>query len=175
METIKEKSVKEKVGLSAPWYSLQRILAYSIGQSGQVIVSELNSESYEIQVTAAKSNTAKALAETLQLQQELGNITVNIVVKDLQGNTYVPNEKQNQSSYLVDALKEALVNNPLVFGVEEVNGEPTVCCTPTVIQFWNDDLSNPYGFTSFMADQAFQRVLKPIVKVYTLGKNIGNF
>lgn len=171
MTDIKSNS---KTGLSAPWYQMQRMVSYSIGQSGQVLVSELDG-SYQITVTTIKEATAAALAATLKPKQMFGSITVTLVVKDLAGKTYVPPSSPLNNIELIDTLKTALVNNPLVFGIENFKGNAAICCTPTVIQFWNDNLANPQSFTSMMADAVFKTIFLENIAVYTLGKTIGNF
>lgn len=165
----------ENVGLSAPWYEFQRILAYTIGQSGEVSVSQIDTSNYQITVTAILEDTAKALASTLQLEVEMGNITITLAVVDGNGKRWVPNPEPMNNSYLTDYLKDALTNNPLVFEISEFNSQVAICCTPNIIQFWNDDLSNPYGCTSMLASEGFRRIFKKEISVYTLGKNIGNF
>ncbi|MCT4603937.1 MAG: hypothetical protein N4A59_13685 [Marinifilum sp.] len=176
METnaIKETSART-IKLSAPWYTLQRKIAFTIGQSAEIMVSQLDTKNYQVIVTAAYENTAKALASTLQLKHEIGNITVNILVKDINGNSWVPNEKENTTNYLKDYLKAALVNNPLVFSVQEFKSAAAICCTPNVVQFYNDDVSNPYSFTSMLAADAFREVFRNEIEIYTIGREIGNF
>lgn len=165
----------ETINLSAPWYSLQRKIAFTIGQSAEVIVSQLDTKNYQVTVTAVSEDIAKALASTLQLEHELGNITVTILVKDMNGNSWVPNEKENKANYLKDYLKVALVNNPLVFAIQEFKSAPAICCTPNIVQYYNDDISNPYSFTSMLAADAFRAVFKNEIEVYTIGREIGNF
>jgi len=169
------KSNSEQPKISPPWYTLQRVVSFSIGQSGQVMVSELEGSDadYQIMVITLKEATAQALANTLKLRHEIGNITVTIVVKDLSGKTYEHTPHSNEGR--IDLLKEALVNNPLVFGIEEFKRNAAICCTPTVIQFWNDNIANPYSFTSMMSEDAFREVFLDDISVYTLGKKIGNF
>lgn len=175
MTDIKNKSKEPR--LSPPWYTLQRVVSFSIGQSGQVLVSELEGSgtNYQITVTTLKEATAEALANTLKLKHEIGNINVNIVVKDLAGNTYKPSIPNIDTIKLIDLLKTALVNNPLVFDIEELEGNAAICSTPTVVQFWNDNNANPYSFTSMLSEVAFREVFLDGIIVYTLGRKIGNF
>ena len=162
------------VTLSAPWYQLQRVISYSIGQSAQVTVSQLDNN-YQMTVTTQLEATATALANTIKTKHELGNITVEITVKDIAGNTYLPVEGPMSTADLIDNLKRALVNNPLVFAIEEFGGKAAIDCMAEVVQFFNDDISNPSKFTSMMAADAFRQVFIDDVVVYTLGKAIGNF
>lgn len=164
-----------KAGLSAPWYSIQRMVSYSVGQSAQVLVSELDESNYQITVTAMKESTAVGLASTLKPKQVLGNVTVSIVVKDLGGVSYSPPTKTQNVAEQIESLKMALVNNPIVYGIEEFNGKAAICCTPTIIQYWNDNMANPQSFTSMMAADAFKTLFLDNFAVYTLGKTIGNF
>lgn len=166
------------LNLSAPWYTLQRALSYSIGQSRQVLVSELDETNYQITVTASNEEAATALADTLKSKQQVSDVNVSIVVKDISGNTYTPRQPLSIDE-IIELLNRALANNSMVFNIEKYIGtdseeKAAIVCTPTVIQFWNDNVSNPYGFTSMLAEDAFKQVFLDDIYVYTLGKKVAN-
>lgn len=63
-ETIRKTStIEQGVGLSAPWYSLQRTISYTIGQSAQVMVSTLDENTYQVEVITVLEDTAKGIAK----------------------------------------------------------------------------------------------------------------
>ncbi|WP_421919556.1 hypothetical protein [Marinifilum sp.] len=173
MKTQTQASDSPKATLSAPWYTIQRILAYTIGQSATTIVSELDPKNYQIKVIALSEDIAKCIANTIRLTHQMGNITVNILVYDTAGNIWVPNDNNNVD-FLLNNLRIALMNNPMVYSVSEFNSYAAICCVPQVVQFYNDDLGNPDEFTSMLAAEAFRRVFKKDIITYTLGKEIGN-
>ncbi|MCG8410948.1 MAG: hypothetical protein MI739_06670 [Bacteroidales bacterium] len=170
-KSVKKKS--EKLNLSPPWYQLQRIFSFSVGQSGMVTVSELNDRN-QITITAQTEEVAKSLASTLKLEHKISRTTVQVIVKDMQGNTWQPNPNENSPDYLIAYLKVALINNPLVNSVEKYNNKAMIICEPTVVQFWNDNISCPDSFTSMKAATAFKAVFKDQIQSCTRGKRIGN-
>lgn len=175
MSTGKIKQSAEGKSISAPWYGIQRMLSYTIGGSGQVLVSPYDLNKDQIIVTALLEDTAKALASTLKLNHSIGNVTVNILVMDINGNTWTPNEEEGTSDFMIKNLETALVNNPSVYEIQKFRNQAAICCTPSVVQFYNDDTSNPDAFSSMLSSNAFQEVFRDEIEVYTLGKKIGNF
>ncbi|MEO1515191.1 MAG: hypothetical protein AAFV95_09255 [Bacteroidota bacterium] len=165
------------VGLSAPWYTVQRTVSFTIGQSAQIMVSQLveqPSGEYVLTITSQMSTTAQALANTVKSEFALGNITVKVVFQDSSGTTFEP-ETGISIDQRVVFLKEALVNNPAVFSVGIFNEKAAVSCMPIVVQFYNDDLSNPNQFTSMKCSDAFQNVMMEEIICYTQAPQIGNF
>ncbi len=166
------------VGLSSPVYQLQRTLSFTLGQSSNVIVSKLSNDD-SIDVIALSSDTAKAIAEVIKLEHKIGNFNVKIWVKDIDGNTYEPNQSGQSAELLVEQAQIALINNPLIQSVKLINdfsGQRVagVAVVPTAIQFWNDNAGNPSSFTTLLASDGFQQILSDQFKVYNQGKEIGN-
>jgi len=169
---------KSTVGLSSPVYQFQRILSFTLGQSSNVIVSKLNNENL-IDVIALSFDTAKAIAQVIKLEQEIGNLRIKIRVKDIDGNTYEANQSNQSVNLLVEYGQMALINNPLIQSVKSVNdlsGKAVagVSVVPTAIQFFNDDISNPSSFTTLLASDGFEQILTDQFKVYNQAKEIGN-
>ncbi|NOU50356.1 hypothetical protein HG263_07345 [Pseudoalteromonas sp. JBTF-M23] len=165
-------------GLSSPVYEFQRVLSYTLGQSSNVIVSELYNEN-EIDVVALSSNTAKAIAQVIKLEQNIGNLNIKIWVKDIKGETYEPNQTDFNTELLIENAREALINNPIiqsVTAIDDLSGNEIagVSVVPTTIQFWNDNIANPSSFTTLLASDGFERVLNDQFKVFNQGKEIGN-
>lgn len=150
-----------KVRLSPPWITFQRTLSFTIGQSTQVMVSELSGDGpeYRVKVVTFDRETAQALANVVESTKDLGNIKVIVEIFDIDGNKYPPTERTPS----LQDLKRATFNNPLVYDV----AERTIGCQPKVVQFWNDDISNPQGFTSKLAAEAFKEVVVSVVDTYT--------
>ncbi|MEJ2765149.1 hypothetical protein VV869_14410 [Photobacterium sp. MCCC 1A19761] len=166
------------VGLSSPVYQFQRTLAYTLGQSANVLVSKLDDQN-SVNVVAATSDMAKAIAQVIKLEQQLGSFNVKVWVKDLDGNTYEPEQGDLGTELFVELARIALVNNPLIQSVSTIidfsgNKVPGIAVVPTAIQFWNDNLANPSSFTTLLASDGFEQVLRESFKVYNQGKDIGN-
>ncbi|UTV29621.1 hypothetical protein [Photobacterium atrarenae] len=163
---------------SSPVYQFQRTLAYTLGQSANVMVSKLDDQN-SVEVIAATSDLAKAISQVIKLDQQLGDINLKVMVKDLDGNTYEPDQGNLGTELFVELARLALINNPLiqsVVPVHEFSGKkvPGVAVLPTTIQFWNDNLENPSLFTTLLASDGFELVLREEFKVYNQGKDIGN-
>jgi len=166
---------KKSVHLSPPWYQLQRIISQTIGQSGSVMVSQLNADNYQVTVTSLNDTIAKGLANTLVLNHELGNVQVKILVIDSNGKALVPNSQNINTQITMKHLSDGLINNPLVNEIQEYKGRPAICCNPVSVQFFNDDISNPYQNSIMLAQEAFIRVFKADILVYSRGNKITEF
>jgi hypothetical protein len=169
----------QTVGLSSPVYQFQRVLAYTLGQSASMIVSDLDSSTNTVNVIASSTAAAQALAQIVKPEQSFGNLKVAIAVKDINGNTYQPTQSNSTTDMLVESAKTALINNPLIFDVRSVtdfSGKLVagISVVPTAIQFWNDNLANPSSFTTLLAENGFDQVLVEQFKVFSEGKHIGN-
>ncbi|UXI02953.1 hypothetical protein [Photobacterium sp. TY1-4] len=165
-------------GLSSPVYQYQRTLAYTLGQSANVLVSKVDHQQ-AVNVVAATSDMAKAIAQVIKLELQLGSFKVKVRVKDLDGNTYEPEQGDLGTELFVELARIALVNNPLIQSVSTIidfsgNKVPGIAVVPTAIQFWNDNLANPSSFTTLLASDGFELVLREAFNVYNQGKDIGN-
>jgi len=177
-KSINASSEASEDTLVKPWYLLQRSLSFSVGQSGMVGVSEVDETQagpMVITIMAMRSSVAQGLADILTLEYEYGSKAVHLHIKDMNGHHYKP-----KSGPTLEALKSALVNNPLVFELKEygelVGKSNYVGCAPSVVQFYAGNTLDPSRqWGSYLAADVFDRLLVDGVKIYTVGKDNGTF
>lgn len=170
------------VRLSPPQYGLQRRLAFTVGAAGGVSVSPVHDipGGHEIVVSAWSPETAEGLVNVLQLAHDFGGIRVRIRVVDGSGRAHTP--AGSATAAQVEAwLRAAFTGNPLVYGVTRVElARLGLVCMPSIVQFWNDDISTPTSFTIDTAANTFAAVVRaafvggPTVQVYTVAPTLGN-
>ena len=161
-------SKKGDVGLSPPQFSLQRRIAYTVGASGGVSVSQPSADNV-ITITALDPAAATALANVLPLQYDFGGIKVTIVVKDGTGTVHNPILIEPTLDQASGWLQAALAGNPYAIGVRFVPKQPLGppsggklygVLTPSVIQYYNDNTNDPYSFEHYVAQDLFADVIK---------------
>lgn len=166
--------MKEKVGLSPPWYTLHHKITHSIGADPTVHVLPLREEGSKcyIDVVCTDYEEAYPMASILRPQYDMGNITVFVQVLDRSGNPIKPEWptgcKPVDCLYMV--VTKALKNNPLFVGAVKPEFPPGIPPPPhgdvvaiikkVVIQFWNDDLSDYYGNFNGVAQNVFKEVVR---------------
>ncbi len=169
---------KLPVCTSEPRIYLQRVLSYTLGQSANVIVTEIEDDN-RISVIAANQTIAQSLSVVIKHHHELDGESIDILISDIQGNVYQkPTISLFPESYIKHALI-ALKNNPLIHGVnmtydESGSRSPAVLICPTTIQFWNNNLQHPSRYNTLLASTGFELVLSDKLQVFSQGKQIGN-
>jgi len=158
--------VTEALALSPPQYMLQRELQNSFGASRFVEVSEVHEEGGEnvIYVTGRNRFVAEGLAFVLQSQYNFGGIQVRIEVLYPDGSPvdvpdeYPPNPTMRTARYFYGAL----IGNPYFVRIYEGSGffSLWVEIQADVIQFWNDDIGDPNGYSHFVANEVFRKLTK---------------
>jgi len=139
------------VSLSPPWITLQRKFANTFGCDPAVTVGDLSDTSQSIMVLPIivdDEKKGRALRTIIRQNFPMGNILVTTEVKNGKGKCWaaiiIENEKQLQ-----DVITDAMAGNPLFVEAKlgAVPPFPRVgfIMTKTVVQFWNDDLSDFYG------------------------------
>ncbi|WP_026576220.1 hypothetical protein [Bacillus sp. UNC438CL73TsuS30] len=155
--------------LSPPQYTYFNELKYSIGNDPMVQVLNLiefpEDGGYLIPIIVFSSRKkARALATILNLQKELGNITVNAIV--IYDKSIVrPYGRTFTAEGLVDLFEEALSSNRYFKFAETKLFSPDTpsvypVFTKSVIQFFNDDISDLYNNFNEVAAFVFRDVLR---------------
>lgn len=156
--------------LSPPWWSMQRVYAYSYGASPCLVVDDLVQQGearYLLRIHACTQETADALASLLRLRWNLGG--VRLIVKvfgpgSSHADAYVYGTASAEQ--LRERLENALNGNPYLAEIREVIDPMTqkakvfVVCTKEVIQFWDDNLGDLFGNHNLVAAEAFRQVTK---------------
>lgn len=154
--------------LSPPWYTLWNEINSSVGATPRVTVSELDTTKtpYVTTITAGDDTQAKMLASVLTQLHLLGNIGVQVVVKNAQGQVVPPATPANADE-LVQMLTTALKGNPLFVQAMAQELFPRgplnvfAVFTKSVIQFYNDNLADLYRNFNGVTASVFADVLMP--------------
>lgn len=141
----------KSVELSPPWYTLQKKFANTFGCDPAVTVGELDTSKnpYVLPIVVDEEKKGTSLRTIIPVNFPMGNINVVTTVKNSKGSCWeaiiVENEKQ-----LLEVITAAFTGNPLF-----VEAKPSVLppnfqrvgliMTKTVVQFFNDDLSDFYS------------------------------
>jgi len=155
------------VALSPPQYTLQRTLKGSIGANPLVSVGDVQEvgDAYLVDVSSPTPEVARGLAFILNQEYDFGGIRLSIRVLDGEGTPVeVPDipatdDPVAESKSHVEA---ALADNPLFVAIIDSGFFFTyaIDIRPAIVQFWNDDLSDPRGNTSLIAADAFRTVCR---------------
>ena len=147
------------VSLSPPWFTLQKKFANTFGCDPAVTVGDLSdtSPSMVLPITVDDKKKGIALRTIIRPNFPMGNILVTTEVKNSKGECWmaivIENEKQLQ-----DVITDAMAGNPLFVEAKSRVLSPSTrqmgfIMTKTVVQFFNDDLSEFYSnFNSVTAE-----------------------
>lgn len=140
--------------LSSPWAEHASKIKALFARDPQVTVSgDFEGEEKSITVRVANALKAEAIAELLPTSVNFGNVRVEIAV--------VP---ANDPAPIKSLLVSAFAGNPALERVTETrdaHGYPAIYAefAPNVAQFWNDDMGNPQGVSSFLLADVAREVL----------------
>ena len=139
--------------LSPPWDTLWNKFVFTFGCDPDVTVKELNTSQdtiYIIPIVVNDEKKGTALATVIRSKFPMGNITVLTSVENCKGDKWAPINIQNEDE-TVAVLKAALTGNPLfvdaVIRVLPMSAikDVFIIMTKSIVQFYNDDLSDYYG------------------------------
>lgn len=152
--------------LSPPWYTLWNEINASIGNDPDVTVKPLDTQQspFIVPVQVGSHEKAEAIASILDLRHIIGNITVDVEIRDQTGTIVSPKVPQTTEE-LAKMMETALGGNGWF---SEVIARPIYPQGPEVIypvfkkeviQFFNDDLSDVYSNYNNVAAFVFKDVL----------------
>lgn len=154
--------------LSPPWTTYENEINTMFRDDFDVIVDDMDDD-YTIKLRVEKADKAAALSKLLKPTVTFGNITVNVIV--------VPANENEKTTVDVDSMKVTELYNTALKDnmafeeiIEMAEGVPFamnyVVFRNQVVQFYNEDLSDPLGMCSTLyqtiADHIFNRDLYPI-------------
>ncbi len=157
-----------RVMISPPQFTLWRKLAYSFGADPEIAVRnpyEKNNTTI-IEVVVEDANRAPAVAGVLNDKYNFGGIQVKVKVIDPEGNRVDPPDVTQPGFSVQQMIETALFANPYFYKVipnrtpREPDRELVAVFYPKVIQFWNDDLSDFFGYAHFVAQDVFADVMR---------------
>ena len=156
------------VRLSPPWWTLYRKVKGLLGDADKdVTVSKLQDSTSEMSITLSVSgDSAKVKAvglATIMTQISFGNIKIKFIVKLSDGTLIDPivpkdtkelqacvNDALKGNNYFVDSyIRDRFTNSPAVWPV----------FTPSILQFWNDNLADYYSNYNGVVAQGFGDIL----------------
>jgi hypothetical protein len=152
--------------LSPPWYTFWNQVNSALGNDPDITVGPLNTGSnpYGIAVNVSGSDKARALATIVQSQQTFGNVVVQVQIF-YQGQQAAP-IAITSAQQLVQVVQMALGGNGWFV---EVQSRPLTPISKaqvifpifqkSVIQFYNDDLSDYYSNFNGVVASVFSEVL----------------
>lgn len=151
--------------LSPPWFTVANQIKYTIGLTPGITVGELNTaqQPYRLPITVQDPAQAQALAAILKPQYSLGNIAIQVQINP--GAQEVKPAVANDPAQVVQFIQTALKGNPLLVDVlvKQVGPmAPTAVWpifTKSVVQFFNDDISDYYSNFNGVTAQVFRTVL----------------
>jgi hypothetical protein len=157
------------VRLSPPHYTLWNEIKASIGRDPGVTVNPLDTSSspFIVPIDVADHDKAVAIASIMTLLHQLGNIRVEVQVKDGEANPVFP-EVPESVQQLANMVEKALGDNDWFVKVVTKPLVPKssriivfAVFQKAVIQFFNDDLSDLYHNYNNVVAFVFSDVLNP--------------
>ena len=161
--------MNEKTNLSPPWYTLRNEIKCSVGYDRGVAVGPLDTTNtpYIVPIAVSGDDKAVALASIMNAEFPMGNITVAVQVKNSEGVVIKP-KTPSSAEELGEMVKTAFGGNALFSEVVVQSffpGSPFKAVyavfDKSVIQFYNDDLSDLYRNFNRVAAFVFREVLNP--------------
>ncbi|MEG6584887.1 hypothetical protein [Dendrosporobacter sp. 1207_IL3150] len=155
--------------LSPPWYTFANEIKYTYGLSPYITVYDLEVEGdkYTLPIKVTNNNDiATALRNVLPLTHKIGNITIDIVVLNSRGQVVPVTNKSYTPQTLAQTFCTALYKNPLFIGtvltakkipplMESTIGDVVIVIRRSVVQFFNDDISDLCSNYNEVASKVF--------------------
>lgn len=141
MENKIEKKIPDVIKLSAPWYTFYKKINALFELDPEVNV-DFDDAKMIIKVYVGNAEKAEALYKLLPQQRMFGDVVVKVNV--------IPANKLKDSAYSI--ASNAFRGNPAVDDVLKIDTYYGQMCyvqfAKDVVQFYNDDLSDPRGLCS---------------------------
>ena len=139
-----------EVKISPPWTTYYRELVELFKKDKEIFI-EFDENKNEIEITTTKYEKSLALKEVLPCEKDFGGVKlkINVVYKEPKMDA-------------INAFKELAINNPVfkytyVFPTS-ANPVAYVVFAKEVVQYWNDDMSDPHGITSTLYENIAKNV-----------------
>ena len=154
--------------LSPPWYTLWNKFVNTFGCDPAVTVGDLDTSQptlYVIPIVVDDEKKGTALATVIRSKFPMGNITVVTAVKNSKGQVWAPIIIHDEDE-TVAVFKAALTGNPLFVDAIKrvtpiVGSDVFIITTKSIVQFFNDDLSDYYGNFNGVTAQVLSELIWP--------------
>jgi hypothetical protein len=163
----------ENSRLSPPWYTFANEIKYTYGLSPYITVNDLEGEGdkYTLTIKVDNSDIATALRNVLPPIRKIGNITIDIVVLNSRDRVVPVTNKTYTPQTLAQTFCTALYKNPLFIGtvltakkipppMQSTIGDVVIVIKKSVVQFFNDDISDLCSNYNEVAAKVFSLVTK---------------
>ena len=152
----------EKPNLKAPWYTYQNKLKALFERDPDITVGDIyepgdGESDYAIDIEVRNHNKYEALDRTLKAELNFGNVTLNIVLYDM--------ENSEPEHPAIELFTTIFRGNPIVRDIKEAKDfTDTKHCfiefQPEVIQFYNDEIADYNGNWSGLAQDIAREVFE---------------
>lgn len=153
MDTEKEYTAKEGVRLSPPWIEYYNKLEALFGQDPDIRMS-YDDDNHKVKMLVHGKDKAEALQKLIPVEKSWGGVRLFIVI--------VPDNEEWTSA---DIVRKAFEGNPLYDQTVVLHPEGIsnpfgyVCFKKEVLQYWNDNLADPHGNISTLAENIAREIL----------------
>ncbi|MGL4344812.1 MAG: hypothetical protein ACRCTE_06425 [Cellulosilyticaceae bacterium] len=170
--------------LSPPWYEFRNKVYYTIGCTPGVTVSDLisvDASNYNLNITVSSCTTqASALRAILPQKVSFGGTNVNIHVFYMDLEISMPTTTPTTPADVAQLFCNALYNNPYFKGLvlttgvipdtqRAIVGDVVLIITPSVIQFYDDNLADLCSNFNGLATDVFKSVITTLFGTITVG------
>lgn len=154
----------ENAKMSSPWISYIHMIEALFGKDPDIRIEYTNdysSESPSRKMYVNSDDKARALRELIPRLMCFGNVTLYV---------WIGHDARNMSS--AEIIRNALKGNPLFDEVMEIQPEGSsntftyAMFAPEVVQFWDDNLGDPHGNVSALAQDVARKLFKELPGVY---------
>lgn len=159
LENIKEENTmtNSNLNLSAPWITYQHNIEALFGPDPEISIKykENDDGNYTLKLYVRNHDKAEALSKILPGEKIFGNIKVT--------NLVIPENAVEEES-VKDLFKVAFKDNPVVESVFATVDPMTkmersfVMFEKSVVQYYNDDMTDPYGNRSILYKNVAEEV-----------------
>lgn len=133
--------MSNSLGLCSPWIDFYKKINALFEKDPEVKVN-FDQDKYEIQLFVDNAIKADALTKLLPTEKKYGEVVVKIVV--------IPADNGEESR--IDLFRNAFHGNPAVDLITSAGplGYDFVIFAKEVVQYYNDDLTDAYGYKSML-------------------------
>ena len=149
--------------ISPPWNILQSEMKATVGADDCVDIDNLKPvpHGYNLDVEVCNTERAKALATLIDPTRDFGGVIVHIRVFAPHHHQVTPGTLPTHPEELEELIQTALCGNRYFVKVAPGNAIVTVFAefTPSVIQFFADNLADAYNNLNLVAEDAFNNAM----------------
>ena len=157
--------MSSKVKLSPPWYTLYGMFQNTFGCDPHVTIGKLDTSTipYRLPITVDDKQKGMSLQTIIRTFFQFGNISVKVDVGESWETIVI-----RDSAHLKEIFTTALTGNPLFVKSVAIPSYPgsfnfysvAVIFTKSVVQFFNDDLSEHYHNYNKVTADVFADLMK---------------